>query len=494
MKSIFNTCVIFFLLFSGAYSQIQRFNGQKISGNKNWSGTIVIAGDVTVEPKGRLIIEPGTKVLFEANKDISKSGSDKTRSELIVRGTLIARGLPGKKITFTSKAAAPRMGDWYGIEFLHLKSGSIVDYCVIEFANTGITIKNSIMQVNNSEIRYNYNAGIRAEVKAKPIIKNNILSENGYAGLICELGAKPILTNNLISLNRIGVVVFSLSQPNLGSIAPDDNHNPGRNRIFNNEEYNFYNHSNKPILAENNSWGDQSIAAIGQKLYDNDDNSKYGSIDYVPFLRESVQSNLGNMLLLAQNTPQGSAVVRKVNQQKNPESQVRNQVLSVESGEIIPDSITQFTEVQDLSIVGDEDSGKIDLSNRLEDATPMIASTSPSETAVNELPVSNKTVANQIDYNQTFLELFLDRGKKEYINKPKLRITKVLRNVLRKGEVRIKVIVSKSGDVESATILRGINEILDQAVLATVQKYKYQAGTVNGQPVNFSTSEVFRFE
>jgi hypothetical protein len=278
---------IFLFLLTHSYAQIQRLSGEKISGEVTWQGTIIIAGDVIVEPKGHLTIKPGTKVLFEANKDLSRGGADKTRCELIVRGTLIARGLPGKKITFSSKSASPRMGDWYGIEFLHLNTDNFLKYCVIEFAHNGITIKNSSMQVANCEIRYNYNAGIRTEVKAKPLISNCILSENGYAGLICELGARPVLTENLISLNRIGVVVFSLSQPNLGSLTKNENYNPGRNNIFNNEEYNLYNHSNKPIIAENNLWGNNDPSFIASKLYDGKDNSKYGTIDYLPILKKT---------------------------------------------------------------------------------------------------------------------------------------------------------------------------------------------------------------
>jgi len=78
--------------------------------------------------------------------------------------------------------------------------------------------------------------------------------------------------------------------------------------------------------------------------------------------------------------------------------------------------------------------------------------------------------------------------------KPKFRITNVLRNVLEAGEIRIRVIVARSGRVDQAHILKGLNEILDQAVLETVKKYRYKGGKVNGQPVKFTTSEVFRFE
>ncbi len=486
--------MILVMMMLNAFSQTQHITGEKITGTRNWGGTIVIAGDVFVETGGRLTIEPGTKVIFEENKDLSKSGLDKTRSELIVKGTLIARGIPGKRITFSSQSVSPRMGDWYGIVFLHLKSGSILEYCLVEYAYNGITIKNSKMQVSNSEIHYNYHAGIKTEVKAKPIIKNNVISENGYAGLICELGSKPILTENLISLNRIGVVVFSLSQPNFGSLVRDENYNPGKNKILNNEEFDFYNHSNKSISAENNAWGDKNLADIALNIYDKTDNAKYGKIDYTPVLNEPGQSRLGNMLLLTQDITKNPAsdnknannnIVRK-NPPKQPAPVRQQEVVKNTSTQKIKDT----TPAKDVKTEVDD----FDISKKLQEAAPLIASNSPYGGILNELPVSNGAIAQQIDYDQTFLELFLDGGKKVYLERPKLKINGVIKNIMRSGEVRVRIIVGKKGDVEQASLLRGISAILDEAVLEVIKKYKYKPGLVNGQPVRFTTSEVYRFK
>lgn len=489
MDKINYSLLIILVIFTTSYTQVQKIIGEKITGNVNWRGTIVIAGDVIIEQKSRLVIEPGTKVLFEPNQDLAKSGSDKTRCEIIVRGTLIARGLPGRKIIFSSNSSAPRMGDWYSIEFLHIRTGTLLEYCVIEYAHNGITIKNSNIIVNNCELRYNYHAGIRTEVKANPEIKNSIISENGYAGLICELGSKPVLTNNLISLNRIGVVAFSLSQPNLGNMAPGENYNPGRNNIFNNEEFNFYNHSNKKIFAENNYWGDENITSIALKLYDKNDNSKYGNVDYIPVLKQSGQQNLGSMLLLAQDTGEtlrSSSPAPAAQQDYQPS--IRESSLTIE------DTTAQNSEGQNLATIEGVNGKDIDLSKKIDEMAPLMASISSPEPIARELLVNSKEVKNQIDYDQIFLELFLDDGKKKYFTKPKLGISQVPRNVWQKGEIRVKVVVNKGGNVESATILRGINDILDQVVLETVERYEYQTGRINGQPVKFTTNEVFRFE
>jgi len=477
-KLLLSRIILILFICSTVTAQIQRFNGQVVKGNSRWSGTIVIAGDVIIEKGSRLEIEPGTRILFEAGKDLQKSGDDKTRCELIVRGTLIARGLPGRRIIFSSKSPMPRMGDWFGLSFLHLKTGSIMEYCVVEYAYNGITIKNSTMLVSNCEVRYNYHAGIKSEVRAKPTIKNNIISGNGYGGIICELGAKPILTENLVSLNRIGIVAYSLSQPNLGSLRRDDNYNPGKNHIFKNEEYNFYNHSTKTISAENNSWDDDNPGSIIAKLYDGNNNKKYGSVDFRPVLNKSVDQGLGDLMLIAQNTaPKDSSII----------SNESADVLTSRQSEADSSSpgITQNmgTPIEDM-----EDGN---LAANLDEAMPLIASNAPSSQI---LPTSRKIPTQQIDYDQIFLELFLDGGKKEYHSKPKFKITNVLKNVLEPGEIRIRVIVARSGRVDQANILKGLNDILDEAILETVKKYRYKVGTVNGQPVKYTTSEVFRFE
>ena len=80
------------------------------------------------------------------------------------------------------------------------------------------------------------------------------------------------------------------------------------------------------------------------------------------------------------------------------------------------------------------------------------------------------------------------------MNKPKINSSKIPRNFWTTGEVRVKVDVNQRGEVTSASILRGLNDIVDQVVLETVKNFEYESGLINGQPVKFTTSEVFRFK
>ncbi len=479
---IIRQVTLFLLLCTFASAQDQILSGGELTGFKIWRGTIVIQGDITIPSGSQLNIEPGTKIYFAANRDDLRGGNDKTRSELIVRGKLIARGTAESKIIFTSRSPSPRMGDWYGLQFLHSQPGCVLDYSVVEYAYNGITIKNTSLPVVNCEIRYNYNAGIRAEVKASPKIIQNIITQNGYAGLVCELGATPTLTDNLINQNSIGVVVLSLSKPNLGSLQNDADYNPGRNQFANNEEYDLYNHSAKSVVAQNNSWDSDGRP----KLFDQEDNRKYGSITFDPKLN---QRSGGNLLLLAQNRAVNPAQPPAATQNINLESQENTQSSTVQTinNEASGDTSAELSGFDSLLY-------NVSAIHTASSATPLQAYSSGSGSEADNSPINIGEIKAVIDYNQVFLEPFLDERSRRIMWKEELVINETMRKVIEPGEVRIKVTVDADGRVESATVLRGINPILDDEILQTVRKYKYIPGTVNGKKVRFSTNEVFRFK
>jgi TonB family protein len=482
-------------------AQTEVITGKNISGNVRWHGIKIIRGDVTVLPSARLVITPGTKILFSANSDAQKSGNDKTKSELIVKGVLIAQGALGNKITFSSESKSPRMGDWHGIIFQKVTEQSVLDYCVIEYAYDGITIKKSKVQVSNSEIRYNYHSGLSIEVKSNPKISSNIISENDYAGIICTLGSFPVLTDNLITSNSMGVVVLSSSQPNLGRMQRGEFYNPGRNRIMQNEEYDIYNHSNKEIFAENNLWGSQRLRDVALNVFDNRDDGKYGVIDYNPLFKEEAATDaVDNLLLLAQynqnpnevnlpaenatdtENPETSESVQTIDPQteiaNNENTAVLDNIASLNANRRQNDSITKQS-IQATKIVAE---------------SPILASSKPKASIpATESEIKKNEAVAAIDYNTIFLEAFLDAGKKEYIKKEKVKVNEILRRTMQSGIVRIQVVVSRNGRVESAKVLKGFNDVLDRAALDAANKFRYKPGTINNRPVKFRTIELFVF-
>ena len=144
-----------------------------INENTVWSisgSPYVLTGKIHVYQNVSLTIESGVEVRFNR------------RAELIIGGELKAVGASDSFIKFTSNSATPLKGDWIYINFvntavpatyqsnfeydydnnqilLNYISGSILEYCIIEYADIGI----NCLEIN-------------------PCIKNNII-RNCYTGV-----------------------------------------------------------------------------------------------------------------------------------------------------------------------------------------------------------------------------------------------------------------------------------------------------------------------
>jgi parallel beta-helix repeat protein len=460
MKKIIILIGLFLIIIvETVFSQQKIISGLTITKTVRWSGTVIIQGDVVVARSGRLVIEPGSKILFSSNMDKRQSGYDKTRAELIVEGVIISRGEISNKILFSSNSKAPRMGDWYGISIANPKQKSIFEYVIIEYAYNGIAVKKSSPQIIRSQIRFNYNAGIIAEVQADPKIIGNIISYNGYAGIICNLGAKPVLTDNMITENQIGVVSFSVSQPNMGSLVKGKDYNIGRNRLFDNHEYNVYNHSTKSIKAENNTWGTNNLRELAATLYDNNNNRKYGGIDTQPLF---VAEDIDEFILLSQSgnetVTEESAETKTEAENAVNEEQTKRDKLLAEAQANIKDvnNINPITSEQATIKDQQSSAGKTDISkSTTEDNTSSSdAQTNEPALAVNEtkeepqpqkkIEEKEEPVKPKIDYGSVFLDAFLDK-KKEIIHKAAPVIRDARRGLGAKGKVIVRIIVAKNG-------------------------------------------------
>lgn len=477
----FLIAVFVHILVVSAFSQTVRLTDYTVENTVHWNGTVIVDGDVVVEPGGRLVIHPGTRVLFRPGIDQRSSGRDRTRCEIVVEGVLIAKGDINNKIIFSSDSDNARMGDWYGISIMNREEVSILDYTVIEYAYTGITVKNSNPQISNSQIHFNFYAGISVEIRAKAKIMGNLITDNGYAGLICKLGAEPVLTDNLITLNQLGVVCFSGSQPNLGWLQSGADYNIGRNALIDNSDYNFYNHSKSNIKAQNNSWGSKSQNEINLVIYDGADNNQYGAVDIQPLI--NVDFNLEEKMLLSQNTVQP---VNPVNMESDePLTPPASGFTPTETSEDSPSSGRPSPpptgKTQDTTVNNPEVLLTV-RSNRPEQLKPIVAPKKDEE--INEIPL--------IDYNQIFLDAFLDK-RKEVVNRVAPQIRDANRGLGAHGRVIIRVVVDREGKVESAKILKGLNDYYDELSLRAAEAFRFKTGTVNGVPVKFATTLFFEF-
>jgi len=482
--------ILVFILPITLISQPRSISGLTINQTEVWSGVIQIEGDIVVSPTGILIIEPGTIISFAANSDKNKSGQDPTRCELIVQGVLLAKGDVNKKILFSSGAGAPRMGDWYGISIAGSRKGSEFDYCVIEYAYNGITIKKSNPNISNSHIRYNYHSGLMIEIKSSPKINSNIISENGYGGIVCRLASNPVLTDNMITLNQIGLIIFGNSRPNLGSMRRDDDYNIGRNSIIDNQEYNIHNHSSQEIKAENNSWGTADLTVIANQIFDSSDESKYGVVDYRPLLR-SRQSIDRRMLSSQYSTTTSSSQVQSQTQQV-----ASGQPSHLVSENLATTSSTNGNSQTNTAIDSSIEEIQENIISKIEpEVTPTLSandienSASATEGASSE---NEEVKAPVIDYEQIFLDAFLDQ-KKQITKKVAPSIENKERGMNAHGNVLVRVVVDRRGFVESANVLRGLNYYYDEISLEAARNFEFQPGTINEERVRFSTVLFFKF-
>ncbi len=197
------------------------------------SPNFIIHESITISEEDALTINPGEIIKFDLNCALS------------VNGILKAIGTDDNKITFTSSEENPEQGDWQGIRFYDdsIDHECIIEYCIVEYANTGVhcgrsspTIVNNIIRKNshpinggtsegnivcdyyaspdisNNTIELSDNFGILVKHDSKPNILDNDILNNEHGGILCSRGADAFISRNDISHNGYGFEIF-LSDP-----------------------------------------------------------------------------------------------------------------------------------------------------------------------------------------------------------------------------------------------------------------------------------------
>lgn len=501
----------------------------EITGETTWAGEIFVTGDVVISKEATLYINAGTKVIIAANSDATASGKDPEHVEIIVLGELLAEGHGNNgRIVFTSNSPKPQFHDWDGIAFKNIRDISILEHCLIEYANKAITCYGSSPIIESCEIRYNEYAGISCEVRAAPIIRNTTIVGNEFAGINCELAATPIIEKSIISQNANGIVVFDRSNPDLGRRFPDEGQSSGENFIVNNFENNIYNYSTSDIFAQNNLWNTSNVAEIQTNFFDKKDNASKGSILLEPLFRGSdvpvallalntnqqpetqlvensadltaedavlendtespdvvtqpvEESNTRNQEeLAAQNAaaappPQQTASDNAAAEKTAPEKSKNNNAEYLASAAIGANALTQESNIPETS-----------LSNNAQPVTR-------TETAGTQ-QVPEKPVAKEPEITGPVIEFQLDSRQRQYVKKTKPNYPDIYQKTGFEGKVMVEVIVGLKGEVEKYRVLKSDGEFFTMAVEKAIVNYKYKPGTFQGKPVKFKIVEPFYFK
>lgn len=281
-----------------------------------------INNSLTIAEGATLTLRPGVELQFAAN----------VNNKIQANGTLIVNGTADTPVVFTSTTLT--RGAWGGISVNSASADTVIDNARIEWANIGIqayqatnvTITNSvIMQFLDAGIYYYYSVGGKLAnniidniddsgtciilIASSTVVESNTLL-NCYRGMFVQnpVSPEPQIKSNIIQSNNTGIFLFNGSSPTItnGNII-SNNSDYGislnapttaypqpivtGNRIFNNGGVggNYFINSaavtsvDITLNASNNYWGTTNLAGIALKIWDNQDNFRYPTVDFTPF-------------------------------------------------------------------------------------------------------------------------------------------------------------------------------------------------------------------
>jgi hypothetical protein len=168
--------------FSGLTASINDYDSITINGGTyaqdyTWGGVGIplyrILQDVTVNQGVTLTVTPGTTVRLQDYMD-----------DILVKGTLNAKGTEAEPILFTSDATSPSPGNWGRIYLQNTSTGNVLEYARLEYG--GGMLVDEVLRADTSSLSMQYctvtasgDEGIRLNGGAPLITYNSIYDNNG---------------------------------------------------------------------------------------------------------------------------------------------------------------------------------------------------------------------------------------------------------------------------------------------------------------------------
>ncbi len=270
--------LILLTIFSAAVSNAAeplRLVKAYIKEDTTWSGTVYLTGQNVVRRGATLTILPGTVVRFPW---IDEDNNDIGDGELTVEGRLIARGTPENPIIFTSDKEKPAQKDWTFVQ-ISVSKDSLVEYCIFEYAFSGLQVHYSTATIRNSLFRNNYE-GIRFSTTDVAIEHNDLV--DNYYGIRCEAnGSRTTVTKNLFRGNDNA---FFPVRKTWDTVKIHENNFEG-SKIY---QVNLGQTQNQDLDLSGNWWGTTDKASIADSMFDKNKDTALGRVRFEPFLSEPV--------------------------------------------------------------------------------------------------------------------------------------------------------------------------------------------------------------
>jgi hypothetical protein len=242
-----------------------RLRNHVIDGKATWRGNVRIDGLVTVKKTGNLVIEAGTRVVFVPRDEDGDGIGD---AELLVEGSLSARGTAAAPIVLTSAAARPKPADWKYL-YLDFARDAELDHIIVEYAYSGLQVHFSRARVTNSIFRYNVD-GLRFST-VNLIAAGNRMHDNRHGLRYEERGSKALIQHNDIRDNDVGIFVVTRSA---------DNVRIEQNNITDNRQYNVKLGWQQPgdVTLPHNWWGGLNREALQETFLDHKIDAALGHV------------------------------------------------------------------------------------------------------------------------------------------------------------------------------------------------------------------------
>lgn len=147
MKALFVICIFLCVttVSVAAEQAASVYDRTVLTEDVTWRGSILVHGFVVVAPHATLRIDPGTVVRFAP-------AADGQLPVLVIQGRLHAAGTSERPILLTTDKSREVRGSWGGIVLLTTEKRNLMEHCRIEYAETGIDLRFSVITLQSVSI------------------------------------------------------------------------------------------------------------------------------------------------------------------------------------------------------------------------------------------------------------------------------------------------------------------------------------------------------